>query len=408
MSDAREPAGPTPPWMDSRRAWLIAGVACAANFVTFGALFSFGVFQRSIAEDFGTSTGPVAALFSLAVCCYYLAGAVGGRVADRYGVRVVLLSALVLLPVGLVASSRAQTLGQLYLCYAPLVGAAVGCCYPPLIGVVGRWFDRRRALAIAVVLLGVGGGTLVMPNVSEALEHRYGWRTTFVIVAVVGAATVGLAAAVTTTPDRHGAAPPASLGSIVGSARFRRLYLSVVLVGPGFYTPLAFYNDYAVDHGVGRTAAAALIGLVGGSSVAARLVFGWFGGGLGSMGQYRTGYGLMLAGLLVWLVAGGAYPLLVLAAVLHGLGWAAWVTATPLVLTDWFGVRDLGGVLGTFYTGLGVGALAGPAASGFLIDRSGYRPAIAAVALATALACAVALLPVPSAVRPAREAPAGG
>lgn len=376
--------------LDGRRAWLIAGVACAANFVTFGALFSFGVFQSAIARSFDTGTGPVAALFSIAVCCYYLAGMVGGRVADRHGVRIVLVAALIALPVGLIASSRAATLWQLYLFYAPLVGAAVGCCYPPLIGVVGRWFEQRRSLAIAIVLLGVGGGTLVMPNVSEVLEHRYGWRTTFVIMAVVGSAVVALAAAVTSTPDARNAPAPAPLRSILGNERFRVLYLSVVLVGPGFYTPLAFYNDYAVHHGVGRGAAAALIGLVGGSSVAARLVFGWRGG-FAPMTQYNAGYLLMLAGLLTWFAAGGSYPIMVTSAVLHGLGWAAWVTATPLVLTEWFGVRDLGGALGTFYTGLGIGALAGPAASGFLVDRAGYRPAIAAVVVTTAAACAVTI-----------------
>ena len=76
---------------------------------------------------------------------------------------------------------------------------------------------------------------------------------------------------------------------------------------------------------------------------------------------------------------------------LHGLGWAAWVTATPLVLAGWFGLGSLGGTLGTFYTGLGIGALIGPGISGFVIDRSGYGLALALIILATAAACALAL-----------------
>ena len=179
------------------------------------------------------------------------------------------------------------------------------------------------------------------------------------------------------------------------SHRFRRLYVSVILIGPGFYAPLAFASDYAVDQGIGSSAAAALIGVIGGSSVAARLAFGSVTERIGSLKLYRVGYLLMLAGLVVWLGAGGSYVVLLAAAVLHGLGWAAWVTATPLVLAGWFGLGSLGGTLGTFYTGLGIGALIGPGISGFVIDRSGYGMAIALVVLATAAACALALLALP-------------
>ncbi len=383
---------------ETRNAWVLAWASAAANFITFGTLFSFGVFQKSIAESLDSSTGPVAALFSLAVFTYYSAGALGGRLGDRYGVRPVLLAAGFLLPVGLFLSSRATSLWQLYLPYVFMVGPAVGCCYPPLLGAVGRRFDKRRASALAIVLMGVGAGTSAMPNISEALEDRFGWRTTFVVLGVLGALIISVVIFVA-GPDRQTGAAPSPLGPIVRNHRFQRLFLSVVLVGPGFYTPLAFYNDYAIDHEISRPAAAALIGLVGGSSVAARILVSWrpnlFGTDrFGTMGQYQLGYVLMFLGLVTWLVAGSAYWLLVVSAVLHGVGWAAWVTATPLVLTEWFGVRDLGGVIGVFYTGLGVGALAGPAVAGFLIDRSGYSPAIIAVVVTTFLATVTVLLPV--------------
>ena len=56
-----------------------------------------------------------------------------------------------------------------------------------------------------------------------------------------------------------------------------------------------------------------------------------------------------------------------------------WFTAAPNVLATWFGVADLGGTVGTLYTALGFGALAGPAVLGFVIDGSGYEIAIAMV-----------------------------
>jgi MFS family permease len=62
-------------------------------------------------------------------------------------------------------------------------------------------------------------------------------------------------------------------------------------------------------------------------------------------------------------------------------------------LAEWFGVRDLGGVLGAFYTGLGLGALAGPAVSGFVVVNWGYGWAISMVIVTSTLAVAVAFAP---------------
>ena len=147
--------------MNSQRSsWVVTSAAFVANFVNFGVLFSFGIFLTPIAETFDTSTGPVAPLFSAAVCFYYLAGAVGGRFSDSVGVKPVVASGAALMTIGLVVSSLATELWHLYLVYAPLVGSAVGCCYPPMIGTVGRWFKERRASAISLVLAGVGMGTV--------------------------------------------------------------------------------------------------------------------------------------------------------------------------------------------------------------------------------------------------------
>ena len=68
-------------------------------------------------------------------------------------------------------------------------------------------------------------------------------------------------------------------------------------------------------------------------------------------------------------------------------------TAAPNVLATWFGVADLGGTVGTLYTALGFGALAGPAVLGFVIDSSGYEIAIAMVMVTSAIAWALCLIP---------------
>lgn len=381
-------------YTDSPHAWLVATAASAANFVTFGTLLSFGVFLTPIAETFGTTTGPVAPLFSGAICFYYLAGAVGGRLSDRHGARPIILIGALSMTLGLAAGSQVKGLWQMYLLYMPLIGIGVGCCYSPAIGAVGRWFERRRSLAISIVLTGVGAGTLVIPSLSRVLIQAHGWRTTLAVLAIVAFVVVGGAAVVTDRPpSQAGNTNTSKAPPVFRSKHFRRLYASVVVLGPGFYAPFAFFNDYAVARGIDSSSAAALVGVVGASSVVSRLIFGALGDRPRALPKYRFGYLVMTAALVVWLMAGSSFILLVVSAVLHGIGWAAWVTATPIVLAEWFGIESLGGVLGTFYTGLGIGALMGPAISGFVIDQAGYRWAVALVTISTIAASALALTP---------------
>lgn len=361
--------------------------------MTFGTLFSFGVFLTPIAETFGTSTGPVAPLFSGSVAFYYLAGAIGGRLGDRYGVRIMVAFGALTLTSGLLLSSIAGSLWLLYLVYVPLIGGAAGSCYSPLIGAVGHWFDRQRSMATGVLLSGVGAGTLAMPSLARFLIDGYGWRRAFVVLAVLSAVAVGQAVVFCTSPPDQAPSEGRPISIALGSRRFRRLYLSVVLMGPGFYAPFAFYNDYAVAEGIGGRAAAALIGTAGASSVVARLGFGSIGGRVNALQLYRLGYLLMTAALVAWLFAFSSYGVLVVSAVLLGLGWAAWVTAAPLVLADWFGLSDLGGLIGTFYTGLGIGAIFGPSLSGFIVDEFGYRPAVVVVVVTSLVACASLVMP---------------
>ena len=70
-------------------------------------------------------------------------------------------------------------------------------------------------------------------------------------------------------------------------------------------------------------------------------------------------------------------------------------------MADWFGADDLGLLVGSFYTGLGVGALIGPVVSGFVIDRAGYEPALVVVISTTVASLAVLYAPMRSGPRAA-------
>jgi len=79
---------------------------------------------------------------------------------------------------------------------------------------------------------------------------------------------------------------------------------------------------------------------------------------------------------LIWLFAGNTYALLVLFAVIYGTGYGGFIALSPAVAATRFGLRGLGGVLGTWYSAAAFGSLGGPPSAGWLIDTFNYEVAI--------------------------------
>ena len=65
------------------------------------------------------------------------------------------------------------------------VGIGTAASFGPLIADVSHWFRRRRGVAVAFCACGNYIGGMIWPLVMNFLMEGYGWRTTYVIVAIV-------------------------------------------------------------------------------------------------------------------------------------------------------------------------------------------------------------------------------
>ena len=86
-----------------------------------------------------------------------------------------------LLGLGLVLSSRVESLWQLYVTFGFMVGFAVGAFYAPLTSTATKWFTARRGLAVALVSAGIGVGILVISPLARALISWADWRMALLV-----------------------------------------------------------------------------------------------------------------------------------------------------------------------------------------------------------------------------------
>ncbi|MFZ9017729.1 MAG: MFS transporter [Ilumatobacteraceae bacterium] len=399
-----------PHTVDSGRAWMTVVAAFAASAVTLGTAYSFGAFFESMSEEFGSERGETAVIFGLTTFAFFSLSLITGRVLDRYGPRIVLVLGAAAMFVGLLLTSRVDSLGMGYVTYGGGIGLAAACGYVPMVAMVGGWFVRFRAVAVGLAVAGIGVGTLVMSPLSAALIDRYGWRDTYVVFAIGGAVVLMLCVPLAARPPGDGSPQPSRFTDALSSPVFRRIHLSAFSLGLALFVPFVFVGQYAKEQGIGSVRAAVLVGVLGGASVLSRVGFGSLVKRLGSFRLYRTCLAIHGVSFVIWFASGASYGLLVVFVLVLGVGYGGFVALGPIVVSDRMGVAGLGSILGLLYTGPGLGALIGAPLAGVIIDRTdSYRWAIAGCFVACVVSVALlAGLPVRSDGRLERAADARG
>ena len=343
--------------IDSPRAWITVASAFMSCFTLFGVAYSFGAFFRPMGKEFGANRMPTAAVFSITAGIYNALGAPAGHLSDRYGPRPVLLAAAFFMGTGLVLTSRIDRLWLGYLTYGLGVGLGGACCYVPMVSVVGRWFSRWRNTALGISVAGIGCGTLAMAPLAAMLIDRFGWREAYVILGGASAIILVICALLVEPPAAHLQAARPRLAAAVRTPNFAMLWVSSLLSSIAIYVPFVYLPEFAHDQSIGRVAAATLVGLIGGASVAGRMILGVVADRTGIMWLYKLCTLALGLSYAVWILTSG-YGWLVVFALTMGAAYGGMVALAPAVVAELFGVQ-------------GLGALVGPPLAGLVIDRMG-------------------------------------
>jgi MFS family permease len=381
--------------------WFVVAAAFAVTFVGLGSAYTFSAFVGPLQQDFGASRGSVSLVFSLAGFVYFALGMVSGPLSDRWGSRRLAIIGMLLTGAGLAAASVARSLTEVYVAYGLGVGLGVGCSYVPAIGAVQRWFVRRRGLASGLAVSGIGVGTLVLPPLASFLIDTIGWREAYLalggIAVVVGG---GMALLIENDPRDRGLypdgdalrvsqAPGMSVRDAVTSRQFVGLYASCLLCSFAVFVPFAHLVPYALDHGVTRSASAVLMAMIGVGSTGGRFFLGGLADRMGRSNALLLTFLGMALTLGFWAFATGFCSLVVFAAA-YGIVYGGWVALLPATVMDYFGGRNVSGIIGILYTSVAFGTLIGPSAAGFVFDLiHSYTLPLLAGACANVIAAAI-------------------
>ncbi|MDP4621409.1 MAG: MFS transporter, partial [Hydrogenophaga sp.] len=103
-------------------AWVVVWATFVCLALIFGVSYSFAAFFESFATEFAAQRADVSWIFGLSGFVYFVLGAGGGMLADRFGPRIVCSVGMALIASGLLATSWATSLLAVYVSYGLLVG----------------------------------------------------------------------------------------------------------------------------------------------------------------------------------------------------------------------------------------------------------------------------------------------
>jgi len=360
--------------MESRRAWVVVWATFVCLAVIFGVSYSFAAFFENFAKEFAAQRADVSWIFGLCGLVYFVLGAGGGMLADRWGPRMVCMTGMVFIAMGLFLTSLAQSLTTVYLSYGLLVGLGIAFVYTPSIACVQPWFNKRRGLASGIASAGVGAGTLILPVVVSYLLIEVNWREALQMMSA-GVLLIGLTAgfllkrAPNLSGNTSGQLPGLTLSATLKTPSFKWLYMGTLLGAPVMFVPFAHISAAARDAGVPDAQAVGLVGLIGIGSLVGRFAIGWMADRMGRIKTLMLMQGLMGLSYLVW--AGAQDPwMFAVFALWFGLSYGSIVSLLPAICMDLFGGRAVSAIIGTLYTGAALGNLLGPVLAGQVFDMT--------------------------------------
>jgi MFS family permease len=157
----------------------------------------------------------------------------------------------------------------------------------------------------------------------------------------------------------------------------------------GVFVPFVHLVPFARDHGIAASVATLLLSVIGIGSTAGRFFLGSVADRMGRERSLSMMFIGMAASLSIWALSANVWSLAVFAFV-YGVFYGGWVAVLPAVVMDYFGGRNVSGIIGVLYTSVAFGTLIGPTAAGFAFDLShSYELPIIASAAANILAAAI-------------------
>ncbi|TCS74784.1 MFS transporter [Effusibacillus lacus] len=368
--------------------WIVVMVAFVAMLVAAGIRSTPGVLMIPLEEEFKWDRATISLGVAINLVLYGFSGPFVSALMERYGVRRMMVMAMIMILAGTGLTIWMFSAWQFHLLWGVVVGLGSGFFLTVLGAIVAsHWFVKNRGLVLGLLTASAATGQLAFLPLLAYMIESYNWRTAiWILVGAAMLAVLVIAFLMRDTPEQMGLRPfGATLSDHAEqqpkrnpiAAAFRGLKLGVrsfdfwFLAGSFFICGLSTSGligthliPASVHHGIPEVTAAGLLAMMGIFDIAGTMISGWLSDRWNNRWLLFWYYGLRGLSLMFLPSALGSNHLsLIVFAVFYGLDWVATVPPTVRLTADVFGKQNAGIVYGWIFAahqlGAGVAAFGG-------------------------------------------------
>jgi sugar phosphate permease len=395
--------------------WKLVAVLFLLYLAAAVALYGGNIANTHMAKLTGMSRSLFGAGFAAAYLLVGLGSALAAVVTNKKGERFTLSLGMGGITVGALLMAL---LGQTSVGYIVSFGVIIGTGFAfatvlPIQTIITRWFQRKRAMATAVVLTAGGfGGIISAPLVNELIESTNGnWKLAWIFLAILAAVTMVIAIIfVRNNPADMGQSPDGISESQqdekAGEKKVKGVYqtreswilkeavktvslwaIILAAIGQliGFYLCIGHGVIHLMDLGVPNDTAALSLGILAFASIGGRLLSGVLGDRVEPRFIIMAGLFLTIVGCLLIINATSVFKIY-LYAILVGTGFGLVYVCLFTMLGNYYGAERIQNFLGFMIPIITLFGASAPFVAGIIKDRTG---SYAAAFIGTAVIAAV-------------------
>ena len=362
--------------------WLVVLAAFTGVMVSFAAMvpYTFSLFLGPLEGAFGWKREAISQAFAIAALTVAAVSPGIGSLLDRLPPRRIIMPCIVVFAAAMASLSLlGGHIAQFYGTYLVLGIVGNGTAQLAYSRAVLTWFERRRGLALSIVLTGSGTGSILLPIVAQHVISAHGWRAAYLTLgagALIGFPLTALLVrnrpAVSATVQRT--QPAKRIGPVLRSRPFWVISVFVMLAAFSMNAAIAHLAALLAGRGITPSSAAIALSVLGISTIVGRLV----------TGPLLDRLFAPLVALVVLLVSAAgmmtlAYATTATAGIvgtsLMGFGAGSEADVVPYLIAKYFGRSRFSTLYGLSWTAYAIGGATGPVLMGRAFDKAGtYLP----------------------------------
>lgn len=351
--------------------WLVVFGAVLLQ-ICIGSIYSWSLFNYPLMNKFGWQESQVVFTFSIIVFVFAFSTIFSGKFQDKFGPKLVATIGGLLYGIGLMLSSTATSIIQLYVYYGIIAGIGVGFVYVCPLTTCVKWFPERKGSITGIAVGAFGLGSLIFKSIIEFLLASYGVSTTFLYLGIIYLVLIIIGAQflVVPTPEHNLTYQDSNSSDkmfcfttkeMVKTKSFYLIWIMFLFGTMSGLLVIGLATDIGVTLvGLSPHVAANAVAIIGLFNAGGRIILGALSDKIGRIKIVFMMFAITSICMVIMSIV--SLNIITFFICLSGIAFCfgGFLSVFPTITGDFYGLKNLGSNYGIIYQAYGLSALLGP------------------------------------------------